>query len=58
MLTIFKDLDDQGASLKFGSSILHYRDVSQIEAGLAAKECIDALKLKGRIYPSTAFNPS
>ena len=58
MVTIFKDGYDEGEHLKFGSSTLNYRDVSQIEAGIAAKETVAALKVKGRILADTAFNPS
>ena len=58
MVTIFKDGYDEGEHLKFGSSTLNYRNVSQIEAGMAAKETVANLKTKGRILADTAFNPS
>ena len=43
MVTIFKEIDNEGTKVRFGSSILNYRDVSQVEAGMAAKETISAL---------------
>ena len=52
MVTIFKEIDNlqddsdsnqKGTKLMFGSSILNYREVSQVEAAIAAKETISAL---------------
>ena len=43
MVTIFKEIDNEGTKVRFGSSILNYREVSQVEAAMAAKETISAL---------------
>ena len=49
MVTILNEVDDYGRKLRFVSSILNYRDVSPVEAGMAAKETISALQVKERI---------
>ena len=50
MLTIFKeDKNDENWRLRFGASVLNYREVSPIEAAMAAKETVAELKVKGRI---------
>ena len=59
MVTIFKNRatdviseekkDYLGVNLVFGTSLLTYREVPQLEAGLAAKEAILGLQLRKRI---------